>query len=267
MAADVLRLAYDLVVGSATAFLVGGALAAGLSLRKRPLLRAARVFGVGGLLLLSLGSLGLWGLSGAAVVAVVPAPGRRRSWRRDRHERVDPATLGAVWARLLREGGAAVDQFDAAVRRCRRGPIRERLDDLRAEARIALRTAEGHACRGHELERARKDLGNARRAAVRAQWRAGAWRQPADDRVVDADRSRSEAVARLEAAIGEERAALDVCVARLVAAACDAAELAAGRVPGSGTALPVGPSDDGAELLERLRALRGALAEVADHRR
>lgn len=267
MPVDALRLVYDLVVGSATALLAGGALVAWRSWRRRPLLRAARVFGVGGLLLLSLGSLGLWGLSGAALVAVVPEPGRRSRWRRDRYQRVDPATLGAVWARLLREGAAGVEQFDAAVRRCRRGPLRERLDDLRGEARLALRTAEGHARRGDELERARKHLGSARRAAARAQWRAGAWRQPADGRTVDADRSRREAVARLEAAIGEERAALEVCVARLVAAACDAAELAAGRVPGSDAALPTGTPGDGAELLERLTALRGALAEVADHRR
>jgi len=259
---DAFRLVYDLVVGSATTFLAGGAFAAWWWVRKRTLLRAARAFGVAGLLLLSIGSLGLWALPGAVLVAVVPEPGRRSLWRRNAPQRVDPSALGPVWARLLREGMAAAEQFDAAVKRCRRGPLRDSLDELRAEARHALRTAGDHARRGDELDRARRDLGRVRRAAMRAQWRAGAWRSPSDVRVVDADRSRREGIARLDAAIAQERAALEVCVARLVAAACEAAELAAGSAP----ALPTGATTDGTELLDRLTALRGALAEVAEHR-
>lgn len=184
--------------------------------------------------------------------------GARRGTRRRRRLRVDPSAVSGIWGRLLREALAARAQFTAAVRRTPRGPIREQLAGLSDEVDTALDHAWECARRGSVLERAASDLGAARRNAVR--WGRG-WRPIlSDQRVLVAQRDRDAAARRLAASIAEERALLQVLVARLVEAACSAAELSIAAGP---AALGSGSRDDVArELVDRLAALRAALDDA-----
>ncbi len=81
-----------------------------------------------------------------------------------------------------------------------------------------------------------------------------------DPRVREAQRSRDQAAARLGAALAEERAQLQVLVARLGEAACSAAELSAA---GQGVLAPLPGPDRSRELVDRLTSLRAALAEAS----
>lgn len=188
--------------------------------------------------------------------------GARRAGRRRRRVHIDPSAVSGIWSKLLREALAARTQFAAAVRRTPRGPIREQLDDLSVEVDAALDHAWECARRGSALERAATDIEVARRASARngARW-GRSWRPlPTDERVLAAQRDRDAAAHRLAASIAEERAQLQVLVARLVESACSAAELSIAAGP---AALGPGSRDDVArELVGRLSALRAALEEA-----
>lgn len=189
----------------------------------------------------------------------LPAGGRS-PWRR--RVRVDPAAVNGIWSRLLREALAARAQFTAALRRTPRGAIREQLAGLSDEVDAALNHAWECARRGSALERAATDIESARRASARngVRWGRG-WRPiPTDGRVLAAQRDRDAAARRLAASIAEERAQLQVLVARLVESACSAAELSIAAGP---AALGPGSRDDVArELVDRLAALRAALEDA-----
>lgn len=177
--------------------------------------------------------------------------------------RIDPSAVGGVWSRLLREAMSARDQFVATGRRAPSGAIRDQLTDLQTEVDHALAQAWDRARRGWELEGAAAGIAAAARAhRPRARWGQGWWVAPEewrDPRVRDANRSRDEAAARLAAAMAEQRAQLQVLVARLGEAACSAAELsvAAGGVPAA-----VPGADRSRELVDRLTHLRAALTEA-----
>jgi hypothetical protein len=239
--------------------------------RRQGLLAALRASWFGGFLLLAalLESLVFLGL--AVVVGLWSlAPGWRDRVRtpssssgRRRRARIDPSALPGIWSRLLREALAAREQFVATIRRMPRGPLREHLEGLRGDVDLALSHAWDRARRGAELERAGAQIDAAARASSRttARWGRG-WRPVVEDqRVIAAQRSRNAAAQRLAASLAEERAQLQVLVARLGEAACSAAELSV-----AGTAPAVGPGsgdDVAAELVDRLTALRDALAEAA----
>ncbi|MPZ88533.1 MAG: hypothetical protein GEU81_10755 [Nitriliruptorales bacterium] len=197
---------------------------------------------------------------GAARLRSLPALGVRG---RKKVAKIDPSALGGLWSRLLRSALAAREQFAAATRRAPAGAIREQLDDLTAEVDRALLHAWELARRGAELEGAGNQIEAANRAARRSALRWGrGWRPaPEDDRVVEAQQARDEAARRLIRAIDEERAQLQVLVARLGEAACSAAELAA---TGQSRAISAtSEADLGGELVDRLTALRGALVEIS----
>lgn len=190
--------------------------------------------------------------------------GAWRTGRRRRRRRIDPALVSGFWSKLLREALTAQAQFMAAIRRTPRGAIRERLADLSGEVEAALDHAWERARRGSALERAAGDIELARRASARNSTRWGRGWRPilTDERVLAAQRDRDAAARRLAASIAEERAQLQVLVARLVEAACSAAELSIAAGPAV-----LGPSsgDDVArELVERLATLRAALEEAAN---
>lgn len=212
---------------------------------------------------LALAALLLW-FAPQIQLAAVGGRGSGARWRRRRRRaRIDPSAVNGIWSKLLREALTARSQFTAAVRRTARGPIREQLVDLSDEMDAALDHAWECARRGSALERAAGDIEVARRASARngARWARG-WRPiPADERVLAAQRDRDAAARRLAASIAEERAQLQVLVARLVQAACSAAELSIAAGP---AALGPGSRDDLArELVDRLSALRAALEEAA----
>lgn len=242
--------------------------------RRQGLATALRASWAIGLLLLAAVAQSALVLAVAAVFAlwsVVPSWRRRErvtrppaaSGRRSRRARIDPSAMHGIWSRLLREALAAREQFAAAIGRTPPGPIREHLADLAADVDVALHQAWERARRGAELERAGAEIDAAGRASrhATARWGRG-WRPVVEDqRVVAAERARNAAAQRLAASLAEERAQLQVLVARLGEAACSAAELS----HASGAhALGVGAPDDVAgELVDRLTALRGALAEAS----
>lgn len=195
-------------------------------------------------------------------VAGVRLPSRDRA-RARKSMRIDPSAVGGLWSRLLRSALAAREQFGAAARRAPVGAIREQLDDMTAEVDRALLHAWELARRGFELERAGNEIEAANRAAHRSAQRLGrGWRfGPEDRRVVEAQRARDDAARRLLRAIDEERAQLQVLVARLGEAACSAAELSAAAQ--TRALLPSPEIDPAGELVDRLTALRGALAEAS----
>lgn len=196
-------------------------------------------------------------------VAALRSRGHARVRGPKRVTRIDPSAVGGLWSRMLRSALAARQQFVAAARRAPAGAIREQLEDLTAEVDRAVLHAWELARRGAELERAGNEIEAANRAARRSAQRWGrGWRMgPEDDRVVAAQHARDQAARRLIRAIDEERAQLQVLVARLGEAACSAAELAAAGRARAITASS--ETDRGVELVDRLTALRGALAEVS----
>jgi hypothetical protein len=248
-------------------------LAGWLTTRRPGLLQALRVVVAGGVGLLSLvtalvgaGNSSLVLLVIALMVAMWPrgltGGVRLRTDRLGRRpERIDPSTLGGIWYRLMRDALAARSQYKAAVRRAPRGAIRERLADLAGEVDLALSHAWARAKRGAALERAGAEIDAATRSSRRAvqRWGRGWMVPPEDARVVEAQRARDAAARRLSIAIGEERAQLQVLVARLGEAACSAAELSIAGLP----APPLGDAALAGELVERLDALRWALTEAA----
>jgi hypothetical protein len=219
------------------------------------------------LLVLGALALGFWPRTPASRrVRVQGPPGRARrpgglGIHGRRGTRIDPSAVGGVWSRLLRSALAAREEFAAAARRAPAGAIREQLDDLTGEVDRLLLQAWDLAQRGAELERSGREIHAASLAAKRSAQRWGQRPGPEDHRVVEAQRAHDEATGRLIRAIDEERTQLRILVARLGEAACSAAELAAaGRV----RALPAAAGGDlGGELVDRLTALRGALAEAS----
>ena len=212
----------------------------------------------------------LVGLVGLIMLAPLPArrgprlalpagPGRGR----DRRGRVDPGALDGIWARLVQEALDARAQFLAAAKRAPAGAIRERLTELRGEIDHALAQAWQRAQRGWELERSAEHLTPAA-GRQRARWGRG-WSLGQDDvydpRVAEATRARDRAAGRLRLAVAEERAQLQVVVARLSEAACSAAELS---VVATGVLDTPAEADRTRELVDRLGALRTALTEVAN---
>lgn len=237
--------------------------------RRRGVLRNLRYLWAGGLAVLGLAIDDLVVVGLAALLALGPLmagwPGgaRVRFRGRRRRTRIDPATLGGIWSSLLGEALAARGQFTAAVRRAPHGAIRERLAELSGEVEEAVGHAWDRARRGAELERTAAEIAGAARGSRRLVQRWGrGWRPIVEDpQVVDAYRARDAAAARLIASIDEERTQLQVLVARLSEAACHAAELSIARRPA--VLGPGGPDDLAADLVDRLAALRGALAEAA----
>jgi len=214
---------------------------------------------------------GGWLLLGLALLLLVPqmrsGSGPRlalpaRGGGRRRRTRIDPSAVGGIWSALLRDAVAARDQFVAVARRAPAGAIRDQLTDLRADVDHALAQAWDRARRGWDLEGAAAGAAAAASAQrPRARWGRGwsvgpEWHDP---RVREAQRSRDEAAARLAAAVAEERAQLQVLVARLGEAACSAAELSAA---GQGVVAPLPGSDRSRELVDRLSSLRAALTEA-----
>jgi len=215
---------------------------------------------------------GGWLLLGLAFLLLVPQlrSGSRprlalpaRAGGRPRRMRIDPSAVGGIWSALLRDAVAARDQFVAVGRRAPAGAIRDQLNDLRADVDHALGQAWDRARRGWELEGAAAGVAAAASAQrPRARWGRGWFVGPEwhDPRVREAQRSRDQAAARLAAALAEERAQLQVLVARLGEAACSAAELSAA---GQGVLAPVPGTDRSRELVDRLSSLRAALTEAS----
>jgi len=265
--ASVLRLLFNIVIASAVVALALPLLAMWLGTRRRGVATALRAVVAGGLVLLGLANGAVPVLIGGILVMLWPrrlvVGGRRRSLApSSRVRRVESGAVHGEWGRLLRQALAARAQFDAAIRRAPDGVVRAQLRDLVASVDAAVSSADEVARRGAELERAAADLGV--RAGRRGPFRGGdRHRTPPDPRVVEAVRARDAASARLATAIGKERAELHVLVARLGQAACSAAELASYA---ASTPVAPGPGshrDSTEDLLDRLEALRGALAEVA----
>lgn len=241
----------------------------GAIVERRGVLRSLRYLWAGGLAVLGVGINNLVLITIAALLALGPlmstwSVGERVRLRgRRRRTRIDPAALGGIWSKLLGEALAARGQFTAAVRRAPRGAIRERLAELSDEVEEAVGHAWDRARRGAELERTAAEIAGASRDSGRLTKRWGRGWHPIveDQRVVDARRARDAAASRLAASIDEERTQLQVLVARLSEAACHAAELSVASRPavlGPGT-----PDDLAADLVDRLAALRGALAEAS----
>lgn len=236
--------------------------------KRRDLLRYLRYGWAAGIAVLGLAvdNLTLVILAGVLVLAPMvsgwPGGVRVRARGRRRRTRVDPAALGGVWSKLLGEALAARGQFVAAVRRAPRGPLRERLAELSGEVEESVGHAWERAQRGAELERTAAEITGAARNSSRSVQRWGrGWRPlTQDERVVEAHRARDAAAQRLAASLDEERAQLQVLVARLAEAACHAAELSVASRP---ALMPGGPGDLGGDLVERLAVLRGALAEAS----
>jgi hypothetical protein len=237
----------------------------------RPLL-VLRMLWAGGLFLLAVTLRNPWLVGGAAMLLLWPGAGLTQMWGagavrlpdpgRRRRRRIDPAGLTGIWSRLLTEALAAREQFAAAVRRTPRGPLREQLTGLTPEVDLAVGHAYDRARRGADLDRSAAEIIAASRSSSRATQRWGrGWRPLNEDqRVVAAQRARDVAAGRLASAITEERAQLQVLVARLAEAACHAAELS---VASGNPSLTPGRPDVAGDLVERLSALRGALAEAS----
>lgn len=195
-----------------------------------------------------------------------PARIRVRGPAGRRRTRIDTTALTGIWSRLMNEALSARNQFTAAVRRAPRGAIRERLAELSDEVDVAVTHAWDRARRGAELDRAAGEIAAAARSSNRgaARWGRG-WRPLLEDqRVIDARRDRDAAAQRLATAIAEERAQLQILVARLTEAACHATELSLAH-----TAItPTGDTPErlATDLVDRLTALREALAEASSTR-
>ncbi len=192
-----------------------------------------------------------------------PVRARLRQPGQRRRTRIDTTTLTGAWSRLMNEALSARTQFTAAVRRAPRGAIRERLADLTAEVDVAVAHAWERARRGAELDRAAAEIAATARSSNRGSQRWGrGWRPIVEDeRVTEARRARDAAAHRLATSIAEERAQLQVLVARLTEAACHATELSVigiSATPSGGT-----PEQLAGDLVNRLATLRGALAEAS----
>lgn len=205
---------------------------------------------------------------------------------RRRIARIDPSALPGAWARPLRQAVDARRRYGAAVRRSGRGAVRERMADLAADVDRAVLEAHDRARRGAELEAAARAIPRERpsadalrglvaRAAAGVRGPQPATAPPShpatapprpvavrDERLTAARAARGAARRRLLASAAEERLQLQVLVARLDEACGVAAELALDAP----TALPAGAPDAGCELLDRLTALHGALAEATGPR-
>lgn len=182
----------------------------------------------------------------AARVALAIPRGRRQV-------RIDPFRVGEPWRQFVQSALKARTRAAQAVASSQDGPLRDRLADVAGRIDRAVDEVWSVAQRGHELVRARRDLGPGavRRRAERA--------EPGSETAAALEAQLSS-VERLDAVIERAESRLRLLEARLDEAAARTIELAVGADLDAGALGELGAGVD--DLVIELEALRQALAET-----
>jgi hypothetical protein len=193
------------------------------------------------------------GLAAAAwagrVAAAVP--------RDPRPDRIDPFTLGEPWRYAVRDALQAQARFTEAVNDARRGPLRDRMEEIGDRIAQGVDEAWRVARQGQALVQARKriDTNEAHRELAAVDGRTDA----SSTKTAEALHALLASADRLDATIEDARARLRLTNARLDEAVARAAELS---VAAHDVAQLEGLGDDVEALVTDLEALRLGLEEV-----
>jgi hypothetical protein len=185
----------------------------------------------------------------------VSVPERLAGWRRRRHERIDPFTLGEPWRRLIQDALATEREFQSAVSATRRGPLRDRLEDLGGRVHDSVVEAWQAAQQGHALSHARTRIDA---AELRRELDATSGDDAGSPQEASL-RAQLAAAERMDVTIDTTRVRLQLLGARLAEAVTQAAELSV--TSGSGEGLGT-LGDDLSSITQEIGALREALGEV-----
>ena len=171
-------------------------------------------------------------------------------------DRIDAYRLDEPWRRMVLDAVAAQQQYVAAVRRARAGPLRDRLAALDERLTDGVQQCWRTALAGHDLAEARGRID-----AIGAQRDLDELHQQGstDDtaaRTEAAIRSQLETAARMDATIARTRDELRLLNARLDEAVTRAIELSASV--GTGAALD-GVGADLGSITDEMEALRHGL--------
>ena len=177
--------------------------------------------------------------------------------RDPRPDRIDPFTLGEPWRRAVQDALQAQARFEEAVSETRKGPLRERMEEIAGRIDTGVDEAWRVARQGQALVEARRriDTKDAVRELAEVEGRQGA----AYERTAESLRAQLASAQRLEATIDDARARLRLTNARLDEAVARAAELS---VAAHDVEQLQGLGDDVDALVTDLEALRLGLEEV-----
>ena len=195
---------------------------------------------------------------GAVCWAVRVALALPRRRRRD----VNPALIREPWRSLVRQAMKAEDRFEAAVKGTRRGPLRDRLGEVRARVAVAVDECWRIAQRGDALDAAVKQLNPEAIRRELDQCESELRRTPgrADVEAAAASiRRQLESADRLREVAREARDRLRRLDAQLDEAVARAVELSLGALDATGLQ-PLG--SDVEDVVVELESLRLALEET-----
>jgi hypothetical protein len=156
---------------------------------------------------------------GGRVAAAVP--------RDPRPDRIDPFTLGDPWKRMVQDAVQAQNRFTEAVHEARRGPLRDRMEEIASQIAHSVEEAWQVGRSGQALAEARRRIDTADAERELAELRATDEPAPgsARERTVRALEAQLDSAARLDATILDARDRLRLTNARLDEAVARAAEL------------------------------------------
>lgn len=178
-------------------------------------------------------------------------------------ERVDPFTLSEPWRHYVQDAIQARNRFTEAVGTARRGPMRDRLQEIEERVETGVREVWRIARRGHDLVDARRrlDPDAIRRdiAATEADADEPWATRSTMERTMEALRAQLDAVERLERVIGDADSRLRLLNARLDEAAARTIELS---VQAHDAADLGGLGDDVDAMVDEMEALRQAIEET-----
>ncbi len=181
--------------------------------------------------------------------------------RRPRRD-FNPTLLREPWRSLVRQAMKAEDRFDEAVRSTRRGPLRDRLSEVRARVAVAVDECWRIAQRGDALDAAVKQLNPEAIRRELDQCESDLRRTPgrADVEAAAASiRRQLESADRLREVAREARDRLRRLDAQLDEAVARAVELSLGALDATGLQ-PLG--SDVEDVVVELESLRLALEET-----
>lgn len=177
--------------------------------------------------------------------------------------RIDPFTVSEPWRRFVQDAVGAKAQFNDAVRRTKRGPIRDRLTTIGARIDETVAEAWQAAVAGHELsDAARRVDANAARSelATLIEARSDAAVSVTAQATIAALEAQIATGARMEAQIAATRDQLRLLNARLDEAVARSIELSVGT-----DELEAFTDVEGAvgTIGEELEALRSAIEDTS----
>lgn len=182
--------------------------------------------------------------------------------RDPRPDRIDPFTLGEPWKRMVQDALQAQNRFTEAVNEARRGPLRERMEEIALRIGTGVDEAWRVGRTGQTLMEARRRIDTAEAQRELAEIESQAHALPAGsplERAAQSLRAQIASAERLDRTIAEARDRLRLTNARLDEAVARAAELSVQAGDADDLA---GLGDDVDALVTDLEALRLGLEEV-----